>query len=162
LIRVLRILALNIFLSLLAILLVARLIKVGQLWFQPLPTWLELVAWPLFMIGSILIIWASVTLAKKSGASGAPGDPNQKLVDSGPYRWLRNPIYAGDVLLVFGVAFFTRSLTLLAAACLIPFFLDRYVRRIEEPRLLQRLGEPYAEYSQRVSRWIPKRTKKQG
>jgi protein-S-isoprenylcysteine O-methyltransferase Ste14 len=109
-----------------------------------------------FVPSSILIFGAAVTLAKYSGTSGAPRYPTKKLVTPGPYDWLRNPIYARDVLLVFGVAFFTRSPTLLIISFLLLPILDLYVRHVEEPRTEKRLGDAYREYKQRVPRWIPR------
>jgi protein-S-isoprenylcysteine O-methyltransferase Ste14 len=151
-----RIIALNIFLSLLAIFSVVLLLEMDALWPALLPGWVRPIAWILFVPGSALIIWAAVTLAKHSGASGAPGDPTKKLVTTGPYRWMRNPIYAGDALLVFGVAFFTHSPTLLIVAFLLLPCMDLFVRRVEEPHTEQRFGDAYREYQQRIPRWIPK------
>jgi protein-S-isoprenylcysteine O-methyltransferase Ste14 len=154
--QALLILTLNILLSLLAILLVLGLLELDQYWPSPLPVWLEPFAWPLFVPGSALILWAAATLVKYAGSSGAPGDPTKKLVTTGPYRWMRNPIYAGDALLVLGVAFFTRSPTLLTASVILLPLLDLVVRKVEEPRTEQRLGNAYREYQQRVPRWIPR------
>jgi protein-S-isoprenylcysteine O-methyltransferase Ste14 len=78
------------------------------------------------------------------------------LVAVGPYRWTRNPIYTGDVLLVFGVAFFTRSPSALVIAILLLPLLHWYVCRIEEPRAKARLGDAFREYKQSVPRWFPK------
>jgi protein-S-isoprenylcysteine O-methyltransferase Ste14 len=78
------------------------------------------------------------------------------LVAVGPYRWARNPIYAGDVLLVFGVAFFTRSPSALVIAILLLPLLHWYVWKIEEPRAKARLGDAFREYKQSVPGWFPK------
>jgi len=157
--KILRVLALNFVLSLLVILLVAGLLWLDRLWPALLPAWAETAAIPLFVLGSAMIVWAVITLFQHSGTSGAPGDPTTLLVTSGPYRWMRNPIYAGDVILVFGVAWFTRSPTLLLATFLLLPFLDLFVRKVEEPRTAQRLGEAYTEYLRHVPRWFPRRPK---
>jgi protein-S-isoprenylcysteine O-methyltransferase Ste14 len=154
--RIFRVLTLNIFLSLLAILLMFSLFQLDVYWPSILPGWLVPLALRLFILGGALIIWAAFTLLRHAGSSGAPGDPTHRLVAVGPYRWTRNPIYAGDVLLVFGVAFFTRSPSALVIAILLPVLLHWYVCRIEEPKTEARLGDAYREYKQNVPRWFPK------
>jgi protein-S-isoprenylcysteine O-methyltransferase Ste14 len=74
-----------------------------------LPFGFTFLAWPLLILGGLLIFWAGfAALVRHSGASGAPGDPTKKLVTTGPYAWLRNPIYAGDALLILGLALLMR------------------------------------------------------
>lgn len=147
----------NIFFSLLALVVMYALFQLDALWAFALPGWLVPLAWPLLLAGSGLIFWAAVTLNRQGGASGAPGDPTKYLVDGGPYRWIRNPIYAGDILLVFGLAFFNSSPSVLVAALALPIVVDLYVRKIEEPRTAERLGKPYLDYLQEVPRWFPRR-----
>ena len=153
--RIFRILLLNLVLSAFAIILVVSLLKIDRSQFSPLPAVTEMLAWPLFVVGTLIIISAAYTLSKYSGATGALGDPTRNLVVVGPYRWLRNPIYAGDILLLFGVAFFLSSFLLFFLACVsIPAF-HFVVCLIEEPRTEKRLGAEYRKYKQKVPRWIP-------
>lgn len=120
-----------------------------------LPAWLILPGWLLLLPASALILWAVIALARESGASGAPFDPTRRLVRSGPYAWLRNPIYAGDFVLLIGLACVTRSPGMLLLAVLFILGIATYVRKVEEPRTEGRFGEAYMEYKQRVPRWIP-------
>ena len=121
-----------------------------------LPEFMMLFAWPLISFGALIIIWAVIALFRLSGASGAPGDPTRKLVTTGPYAWIRNPIYAGDVIIILGLAFLTRSPSMFIYAWLFGFGMNVYVRFIEEPATANRLGEAYLKYKENVPRWFPK------
>ena len=89
---------------------------------------------------------------------GTPGlwDSPRRVVMTGPYRWVRNPIYLAALLIVCGQAWLFLSLDLLfyAAALAVAFHL--FVARYEEPRLRARFGEPYDAYRRTVRRWIPR------
>jgi protein-S-isoprenylcysteine O-methyltransferase Ste14 len=115
-----------------------------------------ILAWPLILSGTILILWAVIDLARESGSTGAPFDPTRHLVSSGPYAWLRNPIYAGDIALLYGLAFITRSPGLLLCTILFMLGIDTFVRRVEEPNTEKRLGEVYRRYKKTVPRWLPR------
>jgi len=154
--RIIRLLILNIALSILAVILVFFLIEIDRLWLPPLPEVLETFAWPLFIVGTLLILSAVYCLCKYSGASGAPGDPTQNLVYRGPYKWMRNPICLGGILLLIGVGLFIRSTVLIMMALVsIPGF-HYMVCRFEEPKTEERLGDVYCIYKSQVPRWIPR------
>jgi protein-S-isoprenylcysteine O-methyltransferase Ste14 len=154
--RTIRVLVLNISLSAVTIILALLLLMLDRLWLSPLPKSMKIIAWPFLVAGTLMIISAVSMLFKHSGTTGFPGDPTRKLVISGPYRWMRNPIYAGDILLLFGVALLTRSLILLLAAFgSIPAF-HVVVCFIEEPITERHLGDEYQEYKKNVPRWIPR------
>jgi len=153
---VIRVLAINIFLSALAVAIAVCAMQLDRFGLPPLPGGLEIAAYPLFILGSLLIIWAAYTLLRFSGASGAPGDPTRRLVTVGPYRWIRNPIYLGDILLLFGAAFFSKSIALFLLGIFSIPVIDLYVRLVEEPRTERRFEDDYQRYKPIVPRWIPK------
>jgi len=152
--RYLRVGVLNLFLSLLIIGIFYGLFQLDALWPSMLSVYLVQFALDLFVLGGTLILWAEYTLIRYAGSSGAPGDPTENLVVSGPYDLTRNPIYIGAILLVFGVAFYTRSPSTLVFALVLPLVAHLYVCKIEEPHTEARLGETYREYKQRVPRWF--------
>jgi protein-S-isoprenylcysteine O-methyltransferase Ste14 len=76
------------------------------------------------------------------------------LVQHGLYRWSRNPMYLGAVLLVAGVAVLLGSLSPLVVV--IAFFVvlqEVFIRR-EERLLEQTFGERYRIYRTSVRRWL--------
>jgi protein-S-isoprenylcysteine O-methyltransferase Ste14 len=115
-----------------------------------------IVARPLSTIGSILIILAVITLARQSGSTGVPGDPTKQLVTIGLYRWVRNPIYLGDGILILGLSFLTRSPNLFIPCNIYLIVIDFYIRAVEEPAIEIRSGKEYIQYKKQVPRWFPK------
>ena len=87
---------------------------------------------------------------------GGPGIavPPDRIVDSGPYRWVRNPMYLGHLIFFAGLALSLGSWIAFGVLVFHVFWFDRRVRQDEE-RLAQIFGEPYREYCRRVKRWIP-------
>lgn len=89
--------------------------------------------------------------------SGTPGpwDPPRRLVAVGPYRWVRNPIYIGALLVVLGEAWLFRSPSLLRYWGAMAVFFHLFVTGYEEPALRRAFGQTYEEYTRRVRRWLP-------
>ena len=89
---------------------------------------------------------------------GTPGvwDSPRRVISVGPYRWVRNPIYIGALLIVSGEAwlFGSAAVLLYVAALAVSFHL--LVVYYEEPRLRARFGEAYETYRRTVPRWIPR------
>lgn len=87
---------------------------------------------------------------------GGPGlsVPPDRIVERGPYRYLRNPMYLGHLIFMLGLAVTFRSWAALALfAGHIPWF-QRRVRE-DEAHLEALFGRPYLDYKARVKRWIP-------
>lgn len=80
--------------------------------------------------------------------------PDQTVVESGPYRYVRHPSYSGSLLTVLGVLLCsTNWLSLACFVLALPGFLYRI--RVEEKALLDALGEPYRAYMGRTKRLVP-------
>lgn len=77
------------------------------------------------------------------------------LIDTGPFAYVRNPLYVGNILLWAGFAV-TAGLVWLAPIVLVLLAVEyHWIVRWEEQLLESRLGEAYLEYRQRVPRWLP-------
>ena len=87
---------------------------------------------------------------------GGPGIsvPPERLVTDGPYRWLRNPMYAGHLVFFAGLALVLGSWIGAAVFAFHAAWFDRRVKE-DEARLAELFGEPYRAYCRRVKRWIP-------
>jgi protein-S-isoprenylcysteine O-methyltransferase Ste14 len=106
-----------------------------------------------FVFALALAAWAIVTMTR-AGSNVPTNMPTTTIVESGPYRFTRNPIYLGMVLglIGLGVAFDTLWLQLM----LVPFALViRYgVVAREEAYLDRKFGDVYRGYRSRVRRWL--------
>ena len=84
----------------------------------------------------------------------APNMPPSRLVVSGLYRWSRNPMYVAYVAIAAGI-FLIEGHSALVLYALGYFFLGEvYLRKWEEPALVERFGSDYEEYRRRVPRWV--------
>ena len=154
--RTVRLLLVNAALSLLIVAVAVLILAADALWSFQLPGSLAWLAWPLLAAGSILIVWTVMTFLQESGSSGAVGDRPARLVIGGPFRLIRNPLYAGLALLLLGVALWARSPSFLTAALVYPLVIDVYVRKVEERRLTSRFGSDYRSFCSGVPRWFPR------
>lgn len=87
---------------------------------------------------------------------GGPGIsvPPDRIVEVGPYRFVRNPMYLGHLIFFLGMALTLGSWIAAAVFVFHAFWFDRRVRE-DEARLAQRFGPAYADYCRRVKRWVP-------
>ncbi len=88
----------------------------------------------------------------------APIAPPQKLVATGLYRYVRNPIYIAVVAVIFGQALLFGDGRLLWYGALLWLFFHVWVVIIEEPTLKQTFGTEYESFRTNVPRWIPRLT----
>ena len=106
-----------------------------------------------FALALALFAWAIATM-RRAGSSVQTSEPTATIVDTGPYRFTRNPIYLAMLLGLIGLAIARDSLWLLLT--LVPFALViRYgVVAREETYLERKFGEVYGRYRARVRRWL--------
>ena len=86
----------------------------------------------------------------------APVAPPQRLVVSGLYRYVRNPMYVAVVSLIFGQALLFGSISLLEYGFVVWLGFFAFVLVYEEPTLRGKFGKEYEDYCSRVGRWIPR------
>jgi protein-S-isoprenylcysteine O-methyltransferase Ste14 len=107
-----------------------------------------------FGLGLFLLAWCVWCFLAYGRGTIAPWDPPRQLVVHGPYRYSRNPMYIGVVLILWGWALGYHSILLIgyAAAMMLVF----HVRVVmgEEPWLERTHGESWQGYRRRVPRWI--------
>ena len=106
-----------------------------------------------FVLALALFAWAIATMTR-AGSNVPTNLPTTTIVETGPYRFTRNPIYLGMLLGLVGLAIAFDSLWLLVM--LVPFSLAiRYgVVAREEAYLERKFGDAYRQYRARVRRWV--------
>ncbi len=127
-------------------------------WLMPLPFMPPAVSagWTggaVFAAALALLAWAITTITR-AGSNVPTNMPTKTIVDTGPYRFTRNPIYLAMFLGLVGLAMAFNSLWLLAV--LAPFALViRYgVVAREEAYLERKFDDAYRRYRSRVRRWL--------
>ena len=106
----------------------------------------QLTGFGLAALGGILVVWCIVSLAVAGKG---------RLVVTGPYRYMRHPMYFGAALAIAGAALFYQSPLLLAYASAFLLFSHFFVVFYEEPALERLFGEEYETYRRQVGRWGP-------
>jgi protein-S-isoprenylcysteine O-methyltransferase Ste14 len=124
------------------------------------PSWGELamvaVGYGLVALGLVLFVSSLFRFATVGKGTLAPWDPPREFVVAGPYRYVRNPMISGVILILLGEAGVIQTreqlgwaLTFLVAnAIMIPL--------VEEPQLRRRFGASYEEYCRHVGRLVPR------
>lgn len=137
------------------------------IWLRWLPLWLvgpkvfadpRPLGWIVVAIGAVIGLPCVWEFAWRGLGTPAPFDPPRRLVVTGPYRYVRNPMYVGmgiaiagfAIVFPHGAAIFLGELA--AAFALVFAFIVVY----EEPMLRRLFGDDYAEYCRNVRRWIPR------
>jgi protein-S-isoprenylcysteine O-methyltransferase Ste14 len=117
---------------------------------------LEALAHPALFTGTLAFSCLSFYLVSKSHKAvlEQAHDP-PKLVDSGVYAWVRHPMYLGILLFCFAFLFISTSTVSVAVWIAFFLFYDR-MATYEERSLVNILGEQYAAYRERVSKWLPR------
>ncbi len=112
----------------------------------------------LIVTGLAVLIDCFVRFAVKGGGTPAPVAPPSQLVISGLYAHVRNPMYVGVLLAVFGQALLFASAALIAYGVTLWFVFLLFILYYEEPRLARAFPETYPPYAASVPRWIPRLT----
>lgn len=124
-----------------------RLLPVG------LPLVLRALGWFLIGAGVALMLWAAMTM-RRARTTVMPGRQPDALVTDGPFRFSRNPIYLGDLILLGGLML---SVSAPMGLMVLPGFAyllqSRFIRH-EEKVILAKFGADFESYKARVRRWL--------
>jgi protein-S-isoprenylcysteine O-methyltransferase Ste14 len=119
-----------------------------------LPNWFLYPGLATYLLGIAFSIWAVSTL----GQFYAPivqVQSDHRVIDSGPYRLIRHPIYAGAFLSFFGLGLALQSWAAISVLLVAVGLGYANRMRVEEKFLVAELGDDYVEYCKRTKRIIP-------
>jgi protein-S-isoprenylcysteine O-methyltransferase Ste14 len=118
------------------------------------PSWVfQILGIPFILFGVYLAIWAKGCM-EKIGTNVNPHQPTLALVNEGPYRFTRNPMYLGMTLGQIGLALLFNSLWILLTLPVVLVVMQVGVILREERYLESLFGEEYRQYKSRVHRWL--------
>jgi protein-S-isoprenylcysteine O-methyltransferase Ste14 len=110
----------------------------------------------LVLAGVASLIESFVRFALKGWGTPAPVAAPTRLVVSGQYRHVRNPMYVAVISIVLGQALIFGSTDLLTYAAVLWIVFTAFVMVYEEPKLTEQFGASYREYRHNVRRWWPR------
>jgi protein-S-isoprenylcysteine O-methyltransferase Ste14 len=82
---------------------------------------------------------------------------DRALAIDGPYAWVRNPVYIGNILIIAGLCLLCELPWMVPPACLWAWLVYDSAIRFEEYRLIKRYGAEYETYRDGVRRWLPRK-----
>jgi protein-S-isoprenylcysteine O-methyltransferase Ste14 len=124
-------------------------------WAQlPLPPGLRWVGALIGLIGLPIIYWVFSSLGRNVTHTTAIRREHT-LVTSGPYRWVRHPLYSVGMLNFLGFSLLTANLFIFLTT-LLGFSAILLRTPQEEARLIEKFGEEYRQYMQRSGRFLPR------
>jgi protein-S-isoprenylcysteine O-methyltransferase Ste14 len=126
----------------------------GHFWLRNTPLWQLVLSAFLFVIATVTSWTASIALGRYLRVDAAL-DTRHELIRTGPYRFVRNPIYTSMLCVLLATALLIAPLWL-ALAALAVFLIGTSIRiRAEEKLLSDRFGASFDAYRKSVSRLIP-------
>jgi protein-S-isoprenylcysteine O-methyltransferase Ste14 len=108
----------------------------------------------LMIFGFLILMICILRFATEGKGTLSPLDPTKKLVVKGLYRYSRNPMYVGAILLLIGEIVFWQSLVLAGYTTIVFIGFNLFIIFHEEPRLRRDFGTEYEMYCQKVRRWL--------
>ena len=125
--------------------------------FTPLPIWpgiwTRVVGIVPLTVGTCLLATARDAFTRHK----TPTEPWERavaLIQDGPYRFTRNPIYLSVVTIFLGVSLIDNSALLLVVLAIDFILVDRIQVPLEERYLQETFGDTYSQYKAKVRRWI--------
>jgi protein-S-isoprenylcysteine O-methyltransferase Ste14 len=125
--------------------------------FQPI---LQIIQFPYSLSGIILIIIGLVIngqgsmLLSRNKTTFKPHENPSLLIVKGPFRYSRNPIYLGGLILVLGIVVLLGSLIVFVLPVLVFLIMEFHFIPVEEEKMEEVFGKKYLDYKTRVRRWI--------
>ena len=119
------------------------------------PPWQIAFAAALIALGLIPLLDSIIRFVRVGSGTLMPNVPTEKLVISGLYRYVRNPMYVGDLIVLTGEALLFENYWMVMYLAFIWTVLNSFIRNYEEPTLTRRHGAEYTLYQQQVRRWWP-------
>ena len=108
-----------------------------------------------FACCSVLGLASAYMMVRDGGGTPLPLDQTNRLVVTGPYRYVRNPMAVAGIGQGLALALIFQSASILIYALLGALVWHLVVRPVEEGDMVRRFGDSYLEYRKHVSCWIP-------
>ena len=118
-----------------------------------LPAWLRPAGYAVGLAGALIAAACIGTFVTRGRGTPAPFDPPRAFVATGPYRWVRNPMYVGAAAVILGAGLVLSSPSIVLLTFGFLLVMHFFVVVHEEPTLTRRFGDAYEQYRSSVHRW---------
>ena len=108
------------------------------------------------ILGAVVIVWCVWDFTFTGKGTPAPIDPPKELVVKGLYRYVRNPMYIGVLLVLLGESLLFQSGAILVFGIVLFLLFHSFVLFYEERALKKKFGQAYEDLLNTVPRWIPR------
>lgn len=105
------------------------------------------------ILGFFIMMWGW-SLFKNQGTAICPTAVNTYLVTTGIYRYTRNPMYLGVIIVLLGIAIYVGSIPFYLISVIYFIIINHVFCPYEEKKLVTTFGNDYLEYKNRVRRWL--------
>ena len=119
-----------------------------------IPDWGYYVGLSFSILSAAIWFWGQQTLGQYYSHEAVVYQGHQ-LVERGPYKFVRHPIYAAGLLLCPGIGLMSQSWIAVAVITIVATIILAYRIQVEEKTLVSEFGEQYVAYSRRVKKLIP-------
>ena len=120
-----------------------------------LPQWFTIIGIVAMVMGGILVIICVLVFIIRGKGTPAVFDPPTQFVATGPYAYVRNPMYIGGFILLIGFGLYHTSMSILILALVLLVVFHFFILLVEEPNLERLFGKSYLDYKKKINRWIP-------
>jgi len=134
----------------------AFLIGVGLHLLNPIsvfPTPLNFIGGGILVVVGVGILLTALRTMHQINKSPPHEDEPSELLTDGPFKYTRNPLYLGIIVIYLGLTGLLNSLWPLAPLLVLVWYFDRVARR-EEAYLDSKFGDEFSQYRENVRRWL--------
>jgi protein-S-isoprenylcysteine O-methyltransferase Ste14 len=115
--------------------------------------WLKILGCILIMGGISITLWAD-SIFKKHNTTVKPFEESNTLIDEGPFRFSRNPMYLGMASILFGISLILQSAAPFIISLLFIIIVDKNFIVVEEKALETKFGSKFIAYNRKVRKWF--------
>lgn len=127
--------------------------------YESVSIWSLIIGFLIALTGEGIRLWGVSYAGSETRTTGKVG--GTYLVISGPFAYVRNPLYLGNMILYFGIGIMSMAIFPYLQIAAIIFFYFQYliIVKEEEKYLREAFGEEYNQYFKNVPRFIPRITR---
>ena len=119
----------------------------------PVLVYSDIAAAVLIVAGFGIAMWAGATFTRAGTELQPTSEVNSKLVTAGPFRYMRNPMYTGLLLVSLGVALFFGTVPFFVVPVILFLLLNATFIPYEEAKMERQFGAQFRDYKSRTRRW---------